>query len=93
MDRFLEWLKGFRALIFINNLHLHSEGGNRGDEPRWRPMLQSPAVPAASPRALKVHLAPTRRERFLEPHGNQEQIRAGWKAVIKGLEAPQKGNG
>jgi hypothetical protein len=96
MDRFLEWLRGFRALIFVNNLHIHSAGGSRGKDPGWRPlrppMLQPPAAPAVRPRHLQVRLAPTRREMALGPGRSSNEIRASWQRVIRELDTPRAGS-
>ena len=97
MDRFWAWLRsGCGIFVFVQNMNVIVAGGDNSGrtQPSGRPSLRflpaATPTPAVRPR-LQVHLASHRRETLLE-RGNQEQIRAGWKAVIKGLEATPKGN-
>ena len=101
MNRFLTWLRSFGTFVYVRgNMNVLVAGDRNSAEysggRSTRPMLlQSPAAPAARTARppLQIHMASTRRERILEPRGNEDAIRASWKATIRSLEAQQNEGG
>jgi hypothetical protein len=94
-----EWLRRFGFFTYIaGNVNIFVAGDRAGGTRKRAAggplLLRSTAWPAVRPK-MEIRLASNRRVQVSDVvlgSANRQHIREGWKAVIKGLDVPRKGN-
>jgi len=96
---FLEWIRGFGTVVFINHLHVYPGDGNLGEGSGGRTvgprLLRAATPPAVRQQPLRIVLAPNKRDARpseMFASGARAHQREGWRSVIRNLEAPRSGN-